>query len=165
MPFSLLPKATCPRLTELEPEALHRRGVRLLMLDFDNTVLPYTSNEPGQELLSWVERMQKSGMTLCVVSNSRKPRALPFCEQTGIGCIREAKKPFPRGIRECLRQYEVSPSEAALVGDQIFTDVLGANSAGVFSVLVRPIHLHNIWLKLRHAAEQPFIQLSKHRRI
>lgn len=109
--------------------------------------------------------MQAAGIALCVVSNSRKPRALPFCERTGIGCVRESKKPFSRGIRACLTQYGAQPSEAALVGDQIFTDVLGANCAGLTSILVKPIRLHNIWLKLRHGAEQPFILMSRKRRI
>lgn len=156
MRFSLLPRAIYPKLTDLTPEDLQRDGVRLLMLDFDNTVLPYTSNELTDELLAWADTMQSAGIQLCVVSNSKKPRAIPFCKQAGVGLIREAKKPFAKGIRRCLEQYGIPASEAALVGDQIYTDVLGANCAGIRSILVEPIHLHNVWLKARYALEQPF---------
>lgn len=161
--FSFLPKQLIPKLTDLTPEMLTDHGIRLLMLDFDNTVLPYTSNDPSQALLDWVRMMQDAGLLLCVVSNSRKPRAIPFCEQTGIGLIRRAKKPFSRGIRACLSRYDIPASQAALVGDQIFTDTLGANCAGVRSIVVKPIHLHNFWLKARHFAEQPFLAIARHR--
>lgn len=156
MPFSLLPREQFDRLTDISPEFLLRRRICLLMLDFDNTVLPYTSNELTDEIRSWVAEMQAAGITLCVVSNSKKPRCLPFCEACGVGCIRAAKKPFAKGIRECLRKYGVPAENAALVGDQIYTDALGANGADVYSILVRPIHLHNFWLKARFAVEQPF---------
>ena len=163
MRVSFLPRAMLPRLTDLTAAALQQRGVRLLMLDFDNTVLPYTSNEIPQALVDWVAGIRAAGITVCVVSNSKKPRAIPFCERTEIGLIRKARKPFPKGIRACLERYNASPTEAALLGDQIYTDVLGANCAGVYSILVQPIHLHNFWLKARHGLEQPFIQLAKHK--
>ena len=71
--------------------------------------------------------------------------------------ITHAKKPFPKGIHECLEKYGIPGSRAALVGDQIFTDCFGANNARVTPILVRAIDNHNIWLKLRHVAELPFI--------
>ena len=165
MAFSLLPRMMVPKLTDLTPELLQGQGIGLLLLDFDNTVLPYTSNEPQQALLDWFAEMKRAGIRLCVVSNSKKSRAIPLCEAQGIDIVLHAKKPFPKGIREALARFDAAPETAALVGDQIFTDVLGANCAGVRSILVKPIHLHNIWLKLRHGVEQPFILLSKNRRI
>ncbi len=165
MPFSFLPRVIVHKLTDITPELLKERKIRLLMMDFDNTILPYTSIVPTQDLLGWFEKMKKGGIELCVVSNSKKDKAKKFCQEHGIGCITHSKKPFSRGIRQCLELHTAHPSEAALVGDQIYTDVLGANCAGATSILVKPIHLHNIWLKLRHAAEQPFILLARKRRI
>ena len=72
----------------------------------------------------------------------------------------QAKKPFSRGIRECLTRFSLDPAHCALVGDQIYTDVLGANCAGVQSILISAIHNHTIWLKLRHVAELPFIAIG-----
>jgi hypothetical protein len=165
MPFSLLPKAIFHKLTDVTPEFLRARGVRLLMLDFDNTMLPYTSKIPTEELLTWIDGMKRDGVELCVVSNSKKAKAAGFCKAHNIACITHSKKPGRRGIRQCLARFDAEAQESALAGDQIFTDVLGANRAGALSILVKPIHLHNIWLKLRHAAEQPFIYLARKRRI
>ena len=161
MPFSLIPKLILPSLTDLTPELLAARGVRFLMLDFDNTIVPYTTNEPAEAMAAWLRQMQASEIRLCVVSNSRKPRVVEFCKKYGLDCITHAKKPFQRGIRECLARFSLSPSECALAGDQIYTDVLGANCAGLTSVLVSAIHNHTIWLKLRHIAELPFIAIGR----
>ena len=165
MTFSLLPKLIFHKLTDVTPEFLRQRGIDLLMLDFDNTMLPYTSRIPTQELLAWIDRMKRSGIRLCVVSNSKKAKAAGFCREHNIACITHSKKPTGRGIRQCLSRFHAKPGQAALVGDQIFTDVLGANCAGATSILVKPIHLHNIWLKLRHVAEQPFIYLARKRSV
>lgn len=165
MPFSLLPKAIFQKLTDITPEFLHRQGRELLMLDFDNTMLPYTSKTPTPELLRWIDGMKRGGIRLCVVSNSKKNKAKDFCRAHHIGCVTHSKKPFNRGIRRCLEQFSLKPEQAALVGDQIYTDVLGANCAGAMSILVKPIHLHNFWLKLRHVAEKPFILIARKRRV
>ena len=165
MPFSLLPKAIFHKLTDVTPAFLLERGIDLLMLDFDNTMLPYTSKIPTQELLTWIDGMKEGGVRLCVVSNSKKAKAAGFCREHDIACITHSKKPTGKGIRECLGRFAAEPGQAALAGDQIFTDVLGANCAGAVSILVKPIHLHNIWLKLRHGVEQPFIYLARKRRI
>ena len=165
MAFSLLPRHMTDALTDVSADFLQSCGIRLLMLDFDNTVVPYTTDVPKEQVLTWLEQMRSAGIELCVVSNSHKGRPLDFCCKYGIGCITHAKKPFTRGIRECMEKNGVTAQDSALVGDQIFTDVLGANCAGVRSILVRSIDNHNFWLKLRHVAELPFIFAARKRRI
>lgn len=165
MSFSFLPKIIFTSLTDIQPAFLEQRGIRLLMLDFDNTILPYTSNVPTEQMARWLKDMCASQITVCVVSNSKKGRVQAFCRSMDIPCFTHARKPFPKGIRQCMRAYSLPRSACALVGDQIYTDVLGANCFGITSILVKPIHLHNIWLKLRHVAEKPFIYLARNRRI
>lgn len=165
MAFSLLPKIIVPALTDVSPELLRGRGIKLLMLDFDNTIVPYTTNIPTQTMKTWFADMAQSDIQLCIVSNSHKDRVKIFAAECGIPCITHSRKPFPKGIRECLRKFQIDPKECALVGDQIFTDTLGANCTGVTSILVKAIDNHNIWLKLRHAAEMPFIFIARKRRI
>lgn len=165
MPFSLLPKAMTGELTELTPEYLSGKGISLLMLDFDNTIVPYTRNEPTEKMRFWLEKMKASPITLCIVSNSKRSRVPAFCKKYGLDCVTHARKPFSKGIQQCLERYQVLPCHAALVGDQIYTDTLGANYAGVMSILVKAIDNHNIWLKLRHVAEMPFIYMARKRRI
>ena len=165
MPFPLLPDLLTRRLTDLTPELLLDRGITLLMLDFDNTIVPYTTNTPNQEMEDWLRSMLASDIQICVVSNSRRERVRVFCQKRGVPCITHAKKPFSKGIRQCLRKFNTAPNHAALVGDQIYTDTLGANCAGITSILVKAIDNHTFWLKLRHVAEKPFIYAARKRRL
>ena len=165
MNFPLLPRYITNALTDLTPEFLEREDIRLLMLDFDNTIVPYTTNIPTPVMEQWLKTMTVSSVQLCVVSNSKKDRVRKFCAAYGIDCITHARKPFSRGIRQCLVRYGLKPENCALVGDQIFTDTLGANGCGVRAILVKAIDNHNFWLKLRHVAEKPFIFAARKRRI
>ncbi len=165
MRFSLLPKCVMDTPMALTPALLQKWGIDLLMLDFDNTIIPYTTDVPTPQVEAWLQELQASSVIVCVVSNSHNDRVKRFCAQRGMDCITHARKPFCKGIRQCLDKYGVKPETAALVGDQIFTDVLGANCAGVKSVLVKPINNHNVWLKLRHGLEKPFIYFARNRRI
>ena len=166
MPLSFLPKIITPKLTDLGPELLRSRNIRLLMLDFDNTIVPYTTSVPTPEMEAWLEEMNNfEDIQLCIVSNSHKDRVPTFCRERGLSCITYARKPSGKGIRECLRKFDIPASQAALVGDQIYTDVLGANCAGVTSILVNAIDNHNFWLKARHVLELPFIFIARNRRI
>ena len=165
MSISLLPTMITEAVTDLTPEFLQSRGIKLLMLDFDNTIVPYTTNVPTDKMAAWLEMMKMSDIQLCVVSNSRKDRVKVFCKAWGIPCITHARKPFPKGIRQCLKQFDLNPEDCALAGDQIFTDTLGANGCGVQSILVKAINNHNFWLKARHVLEKPFIFAARKRRI
>ena len=165
MRFSCLPTIIIPSITDLTVEFLQAQRIELLMLDFDNTIVPYTTNIPTEEMDSWLKKMLASSVKLCVVSNSHNDRVKIFCESYGMDCITHAKKPFSKGIWECLEKYQIPASHCALAGDQIFTDTMGARCAGIRAILVKPIHNHNFWLKARHVLEQPFIFLARKRRV
>ena len=165
MPFSLLPRIRTEKLTDLTVQHLLDRKIRLLMLDFDNTIVPYTTNVPTEEMQQWLRAMVQSEIQVCVVSNSKKDRVKIFCAAYGIDCITHAAKPSPKGILSCLEKYGIGAKEAAIVGDQIFTDTLGGNRAGVTTILVKAIDNHNFWLKARHVLEKPFIYLARKRRL
>ena len=165
MRLSFLPTIIVESVTQLTPELLHKMDIRLLMLDFDNTIVPYTTNVPTDEMENWLKTMLSSDIQLCVVSNSKRDRVKIFCGKYGLDCITHAKKPFSKGIRECLGKYGIPAENCALAGDQIYTDTLGANGSGVKSILVKAIDNHNFWLKARHVAELPFIFIARKRRI
>lgn len=94
MPFSFLPRMILPHLTDVTAEALRARGISFLMLDFDNTIVPYTTSEPTAQMAAWIRTMQASEIRLCIVSNSKKPRVVEFCKTYGLDCITHAKSPF-----------------------------------------------------------------------
>ena len=153
------------KITDLSAQLLEGKGIKLLMMDFDNTIVPYTTDVPTEEVQQWLENMKKSNIQLCVVSNSKRDRVKKFCAARGIDCITHAKKPFSKGIRQCLNKYGIPAGQTALAGDQIYTDTLGARSAGCKAILVKAIDNHNFWLKARHVLEMPFIFISGNRRI
>ena len=160
-----LPYLITDAVTDLSADLMKLHGIKLLMLDFDNTIVPYTTSVPTSRVANWIKEMQASDIQLCVVSNSRKDRVRVFCEEYGLDCITHARKPFAKGIRQCLQRYNLPKEQCALAGDQIFTDTLGANRAGIRSILVKSIHNHKVWLKARHVAEKPFIFMARNRRI
>ena len=164
MSFPLLPSVILTGITDIQLPELKKRNICLLMMDFDNTIVPYTTSVPTDAVLRWIREMQQADIGLCVVSNSKKARVRIFCEEYGIQCITHAGKPSKKGIIQALNDFGVEANSAALVGDQIFTDTLAGNRAGVTTILVPAINNHNIWLKLRHVLEYPFILLAKNRR-
>ena len=97
MPFPFLPTWRTEAVTGISADFLRRQGIDLLMLDFDNTIVPYTTDVPTAEVIAWFRMMNASDVPLCVVSNSRNSRVKKFCAAYGLDCITHAKKPFPKG--------------------------------------------------------------------
>ena len=124
---------------ELTPEWLLSRGVKALICDLDDTLAPYFDTTPTEKLAEWVETMRSAGIKLCILTNGKRYRVLPFCEKLGIECVPMAAKPLPFGYLRALRRLGVKRRETVAVGDQIFTDIVGGNCAGIHTVLVEPI--------------------------
>ena len=167
MAFSLLATATANTVFDLKPEELAQKGITLLLADLDNTLTPYSSEIPTEEIRNWKEELERYGITLFVVSNSRKSTRVPnYCKKLGIDFVRHAGKPSAKGFAEALEKTGRRAEETLMVGDQIFTDVLGANRAGIRVVLVEPIELAgNPGRYLRYGVEIPFRALSKKGRL
>ena len=164
MSFSPVPDYKFKALVDISVEFLKKHGVSLLMLDLDNTIAPYGETLPSAEVLAWAKELQGAGVALHIVSNSKKTgRVSSFADALGIPYIYRAKKPSPRAVRELLEKRRIPPLSAALVGDQIYTDVLAANGADVMSIVVCPIRFTNVFLALRFALELPFRAIRRKR--
>jgi len=154
-----------PSVAAISPKALAEKGVRLVLADLDNTLVPYKVLEPSPEVRAWMEGLGEAGITLFLLSNSRKPgRAQKFAERAGIPFQGHSGKPKRGGYLRAMARMNCTPAQTVMVGDQIFTDTLGANRAGVTPLLVEPIRLSgNPGRYLRYAAETPFRLLGKRR--
>ncbi|MDR0861223.1 MAG: YqeG family HAD IIIA-type phosphatase [Oscillospiraceae bacterium] len=162
MSFSPIPDVYARALPDLTLEFLRRRGITLLMLDLDNTIAPYGATAPASEILAWADRLKDGGVTLFIVSNSRKTaRVSSFAAQLGCGFVHHARKPSPKALRAVMRDYDAA--NCAFVGDQTYTDVLGANRAGVLSIAVHPLKWTNPLLLARYWLELPFRAMTKER--
>jgi len=157
MSFSLVPKYSFRSLTDVSPEFLDRLGIKFLMLDLDNTIAGYSENILSDAVSLWAAEIKSNGIVLYIVSNSiRKKRVRAFAESLGIGVIMGARKPSPRGLLRAMAAAGHKANDSALVGDQVFTDTLAANRAGVVSIIVEPRRMTNPFLALRYAIETPF---------
>ena len=165
MAFCLVPDLIYPALTDVTAEALRSRGITFLMMDFDNTIVPYTTDIPTEKMRAWLEATNASPVKIAIVSNSKNDRLIRFCEAYHLDYIMRAHKPRPKGLLECMQRFGFTPEHSAIVGDQIFTDTLAGNLAGVTPILVKAIDNHTIWLKARHVLELPFIFAARKRRI
>lgn len=165
MSFSPIPQGVYPSVTQIAPEALAQRGIRLVLADLDNTLVPYKVTQVPQQVRAWKEKLEEHGIQLFLLSNSRKPgRAQHFAEQLGIPYQGHSGKPKRGGYLRAMERMGCKPEETVMVGDQIFTDTLGANNAGVTPLLVEPIRLAgNPGRYIRYAVETPFRLLGKRR--
>lgn len=164
--FSLLPWKQVDSIYSLTGPTMAREGIRFLMMDLDNTLCPYSQSEPDERLLDWKAELEAAGVTLFLLSNSRKPtRAAHFAQGMGIRYMGHAGKPRVGGYLRAMEENGFTPQESAMIGDQIFTDTLGANRAEIRSILVRPISLSgNPGRYLRYWAELPMRLLVRKRR-
>lgn len=144
------PDIVVASVQEIDPEALRARGIRALLLDLDNTLVMWRSCDLRAEVSAWVERARGAGLRLCIVSNSSSARRVePVAQQLGIPYTARAAKPSRRAFRRAAALLGVEPSQAAVVGDQLFTDVLGGNRAGMLTVLVNPINRNREFISTR----------------
>lgn len=135
----LRPTALKRRVMDLTPEFLSGLGVRALLLDVDNTIASYTSHQPIPGAVEWAKAMSEAGFRVVIVSNNFQKRVAPFAARFGLGFISFAMKPLPFGYLKACSLLRVKRRECAIIGDQIFTDVVGANLCGMRSVLLEPI--------------------------
>lgn len=162
MSFSLIPKQLCRSIYRLDLAKLRARGIRVLFADLDNTLARYSERTPSPELRRWVARLEEQGIVLFVLSNSRKAtRADQFCTDLGIPYLKHAGKPKRGGFQRAMERNQATPRECAIVGDQIFTDILGGNRSGVHSILVHPLAIDNVFRALRYGVETPFRLLCR----
>lgn len=165
MPVSLIPDGVYPSIYAIDPHGLAGRGITLLLADLDNTLAKYGQAEPDDRVRDWKEALAGAGITLFLLSNSRKPgRASHFAQALGIPYLGRAGKPGKAGYLRAMEQMGASPAATAMVGDQIFTDILGARRSGVLALLVEPVELAgNPGRYVRYAAETPFRALGRRR--
>ena len=165
MPFSPIPRGVYPSVTRLDPRALAAKGIRLVLADLDNTLAPYKIPLPSAEVAAWKQELEGAGIRLFLLSNSRRPdRVRNFAQALGVPYQGRSGKPMRTGYLLAMERMGCTPGETAMVGDQIFTDILGANRAGVVPLLVEPIRLAgNPGRYLRYAVETPFRTLGRRR--
>ncbi len=133
------PDATFLCYRDVTAEWLLSAGVRVLLLDIDNTLAPYEQPDPDEKIVAWLRTLREAGIVAAFLSNNHGERVERFNRALSLPMRCGAKKPLPRNAKKLLRTLGGNKKNAALLGDQIFTDVLCAHLAGIRAFLVPPI--------------------------
>lgn len=136
---SFYPSQRMNSVYEIDFSAFYQKGYRGVIFDVDNTLVPH--NAPADEKAKALfETLRQLGYGRCLLSNNKEPRVKLFSEAVGAAYIFKAGKPSVRGYEAAMKKMGTDHSNTLFVGDQLFTDVYGANRTGLYSILVNPIH-------------------------
>lgn len=141
-PFLLqfCPKLSAQSVEEIDVEFVTRRGLKALILDLDNTLVPWHGREVRPAVTEWVARMQAAGISLCIVSNTHRPSRLKELAQIlGVGWVPSGGKPRRRGFLRAMEAMGSSARDTAVIGDQLLTDIWGGNRCGLLTIQVTPL--------------------------
>ncbi|MBO5909716.1 MAG: YqeG family HAD IIIA-type phosphatase [Clostridia bacterium] len=151
----LKPEIKLRGITDITVELLIENNIKALLLDIDNTMSTHHGTILTDGLLEWIKYMQDNGIKLMVLSNSKRFRVEPFAARIGLPFISSGCKPLPMGYLRGVKALGEKRKNTAIVGDQIFTDVLGGNVVGVKTILLTPIKPEDGWsFKLRRKLEK-----------
>jgi len=135
----LLPDIQVDTIYDIDLEALKSRGIKGIITDLDNTLIEWNRPSATPELAEWLQKVQDKGYKLIVVSNNNAARVGAFASPLGIPFIHRANKPFHKSFKLAQKMMKLQPDQVVVIGDQIFTDVLGGNRLNLHTILVIPI--------------------------
>ncbi len=144
-------------VTCISPEALASMGIRGLLLDIDGTLARTREPEMSAEVSAWIDMLRQQGIKMFVLSNNkREGRARDFGQKIGAPWRHKSGKPAKEAFLSAAQELGLAPERIAVVGDQIFTDVLGARRAGMKALMVQSTDTYLWYFPLRRLAELPF---------
>lgn len=126
---------------DLDAPSLYQKGIRLLICDIDNTLVPHNFPDPTQAVRDFFDTLNKNCINICFMTNNSADRAEVFNKDLGFKIIANAKKPCKKAYIETMNMFGVNKTQTAAIGDQIFTDIWGGNRAGVLTILVKPVEV------------------------
>jgi len=134
------PSLTVKDIHAIDFKSLKSRGINALILDIDDTLIPREVNDVYPSVFEWVANRREEGFKLCLTSNSRHPlRVKYFGDTLKIPSMHLSFKPLPFAFWRSLETLKSKPENTAMLGDQLFMDILGANLLGIYSIYVKPI--------------------------
>ena len=127
------------KITDITAADLKEAGTKLVLLDADNTLSLHGSQEPFFGVSEWIKEIKKEGFVLVIISNNSESRIKPFAEKLGLPFVFKSAKPLSKGFKKATEKFGFEPKETAVIGDQVFTDVLGGKLFGAKVFLTEPL--------------------------
>ncbi|WP_134687175.1 YqeG family HAD IIIA-type phosphatase [Brevibacillus migulae] len=135
----LMPSQFVESIHHISLEELKQRNICAVITDLDNTLVEWHRPEATPEVENWIIQLRRAGIQVTVVSNNNEGRVQHFCEPLGVRFIWAARKPLGQAFRRAVKEMNVSIEQTVVVGDQLFTDILGGNLLGFHTILVVPV--------------------------
>ncbi|HHW03486.1 MAG TPA: YqeG family HAD IIIA-type phosphatase [Thermoanaerobacterales bacterium] len=158
-------KMFCPdmyldNIYDIDIEYIKKKNIKGLLIDLDNTLLPWNCCIIDQDLRDWVKKCKKYGLSLCIVSNNRARRINECAKELQIPAVTRAIKPRKKAFLKGLSILGIEKNQVAVIGDQIFTDIFGAKRMGIFAILVKPVcNREFVWTRLMRKFEGIILKL------
>jgi HAD superfamily phosphatase (TIGR01668 family) len=134
----ITPHLQLPSVLELDSARVRALGLDGLLLDVDGTLKDHGAAQFPAAVVAWARALRGAGVRLCLLSNGHARRIEPLAKRLDVPFVAKAFKPLPTGCRAALQLMELRPARAAIVGDQVFADILAGRLAGLFTILVTP---------------------------
>ena len=149
----------------INPEMLKNLGIKGILFDIDNTLEEYATVIPSQKTIDFIRGLNDEGFKVGILSNAKKERADKFVKGftaegfNHIYCCAKAGKPLRKGFAGMAHKMNLNINEIAMVGDQLYTDILGGNKAGCYTILVNPINvkIEPWFVRFKRFLEKPFM--------
>ena len=155
----LYPTMYISSIFDININDLKEQGIKGIIFDIDNTLVPYDEEEPNEEIVDFFSKLQEAGFKITLVSNNTKDRVIKFNKKLQVFALHESKKPLGKNFRKALHLMACKKEEAVIVGDQIFTDVYGGNLVGIQTILVKPVSDKDEWkTKIKRGIEKKVIK-------
>ena len=140
---------------DLNADHLQSLGIKGIITDMDNTLVSWSDRTVYPRLVNWLNKLKEDGFQLHIVSNNSRERGGQVAKELGLPAIWYAIKPSRRSFRKAIKRMSLKPEEVAVIGDQLFTDVLGGNRLGLYTILVTPIcEKEFIWTRMIRLLER-----------
>ncbi|MCX7870643.1 MAG: YqeG family HAD IIIA-type phosphatase [bacterium] len=135
----LAPKFYFEKITDIDLNKLKKNNIDTVLLDLDNTLVPWYNNYIDPEIYNWLNKLKSANFKVCIISNGLSIRVKRISKDLGFPFISNAIKPSTRSIVKALRMLNSKPENTVIIGDQIFTDILAGNRLGLTTILVKPL--------------------------
>ncbi|WP_069649456.1 YqeG family HAD IIIA-type phosphatase [Caloranaerobacter ferrireducens] len=135
----LLPDLYVNTIFDIDLKTLKAKGIDSIIVDIDNTLVSWETEYASEEVVDWFKRIKELGFKCCIISNNTKDRVVKFNRNLEVYAIHRAVKPRKKPFLKAIKLMNTKPSKTVVIGDQIFTDILGGNRLGAYTILVVPI--------------------------
>ncbi|TDM04409.1 YqeG family HAD IIIA-type phosphatase [Macrococcus carouselicus] len=158
----LMPSKYVKNIFEITPQELEAQGVKAIITDLDNTLVGWDVELATEEVVTWFNQMAEAGIKITIVSNNNETRVATFATPLEVDYIFNARKPMGLAFKKATKAMAVTPGETVVIGDQMMTDVLAANSNGFYSIMVVPVKSNDEWkTRVNRMMERRFLAYFK----